>query len=118
MSKSERRKYKRLPLTLDLLCRKVGSKVGKPYTGCTVNIGPGGLYFETSVDTFQQGNLLSVELSIPPTTGLLELGGRISSTAKVLRTHNIRDISRRDDDLYSARYGIALEFCRPPRLCP
>ncbi|UCE99858.1 MAG: PilZ domain-containing protein, partial [Planctomycetota bacterium] len=78
MNRPEKRKYKRVPITLDLSCRKVDSPDEKLYLGHTVNVSPGGLYFETTVDTFEQGNLLKVELSIPPAAGLLEFGGRIS----------------------------------------
>lgn len=115
MDRAERRKYKRLPLKLDLSCRKVGPTPEKFHTGCTVNAGPGGLYFETSAASFKPdnllpGNLLRVELSIPPTAGLLELGGRISGFARVLRASNIYD------SLLSAKYGVAVEFCQSLKL--
>jgi len=115
MNGPERRKYKRLSTKLDLSCRKVGSIQEEFHTGRTVNVSPGGLYFETVATTFKPGNLLPgnllrVELSIPPTMGLLEVGGRISGFARVLRTCNI------DDSLLSAKYGVALEFCQSPKL--
>ena len=110
-SGTEKRKYKRLPVALDLSCRKIGSLGDKFHTGCTVNVSPGGLYFETAAHTFKPDDMLRVELSIPPTAGQLEFGGRISGFARVLRTH---DICGRPD---SAMYGVALEFCRSPKLC-
>jgi hypothetical protein len=113
MSRSEKRKYKRLAVKLDLSCRKVSLPAEKLYTGYTVNVSPGGLYFETAADVFRPGNLLKVELSIPATAGLLEFGGRISGFGKVLRTYNTRTSS----NLPSGRYGVALEFCRSPKLC-
>ncbi len=116
MSGTEKRKYKRLPVALDLSCRKVGSAAGRLHTARTVNVSPGGLYFETATEMFEPGNLLRVELSIPPTTGLLESGGRISGFAKILRTCNICD-SRTNAGLCSSRYGVAVQFCRPPKLC-
>jgi hypothetical protein len=91
MKRSEKRKFELLPVTLDLSCRKVSSTAEKSHAGCTVNVSPGGLYFETTNDVFKPGNLLKVELSIPPTTGLLEFGGRISGFGRVLRTCNIFD---------------------------
>jgi len=81
-----------------------------------VNVSPGGLYFETADDAFKLGNLLKVELSIPPTAGLLEFGGRISGFGRVLRTCIVCD-SRTDANLHSDRFGVALEFCQPPKLC-
>ncbi len=113
MSRPEKRKYKRLPIKLDLSCRKVPSLAEKFYTGCTINVSPGGLYFETVANEFEQGRLLKVELTIPPTAGLLELGGRISGFGKVVRSCS----SGEDANLPSGRYGVALQFCRSPRLC-
>ncbi len=116
MRRSEKRKYRRLPIKLDLSCRKVGSAAGKLYIGSTVNVSPGGLYFETAAGTFKPGSLLEIKLSIPPTAGLLEFGGRISALARVLRANSICD-SHTDSNLSPDRYGVALEFCRPPKLC-
>ena len=106
MDQSEKRRHKRLWTKYDISCRKVGSTANISYDGRTLNISTGGLYFETATDTFEQGNLLKVELSIPPTSGLLEFGGKIAGFAKVLRT-----------DSASGGYGVALQFCRPPKLC-
>jgi hypothetical protein len=55
-------------------------------------------------------------LSIPPTAGLLESGGRISARARVLRANSICD-SHTDSNLSPDRYGVALQFCQPPKLC-
>jgi len=116
MDGTERRKYKRVGAKFDISCRKVGSAIEQSHTGRTVNVGPGGLYFETQTATLKPGSLLEVELSIPPTEGILEFGGRISGFARVLRTDDIH-VSLGDTRLSSARYGVALQFCRPPRLC-
>jgi hypothetical protein len=116
MNSTERRKYKRLPIKLELLCSKVDSTPKESHTGCTANVSPGGLYFETSADVFKPGNLLKVELSIPPTTGLLETGGSVSGLGKVLRSDNIRG-TYKNTGQPSVRFGVALEFCRPLKLC-
>lgn len=112
----EKRKYNRLPIKLALSCHKVGSTAEKSHKGTTVNVSPGGLYFETPASTFKPGDLLKVELSIPPTTGILEFGGRIAGFARVLRTHNIHD-SHTATSLSYDRYGIALQFYQSPKLC-
>ena len=116
MDRFERRKYKRLPIKLALSCCKVGSAAEEFHRGCTINVSPGGLYFATPAGIFKPGKLLKIELSIPPTAGVLEFGGRISGFADVLRTHNICD-PLTDVNLPSARYGVALKFCQPPKLC-
>jgi len=106
MDRPEKRRHKRLGAEYNISCRKVGSTANISYDGHTVNVSTGGLYFETPSDTFEQGNLLQVELSIPPTSGLLEFGGKIDGFAKVLRT-----------DSASSKNGVALQFCHPPKLC-
>lgn len=109
MDGPEKRKFKRIPIKLDLSCRKVGSQTEQLHKGHTVNVSPGGLYFETAEDTFKPGNLLKLELSIPPAVGQLDFGGRISGFGRVLRAGNT--------GLSSDKYGVALEFCRSPKLC-
>jgi len=116
MDGTERRKYKRLGAEFDISYREVGSAKEQFHSGSTVNVSPGGLYFETESAPFKQGSLLEVELSIPPRRGLLEFGGRISGFARVLRTDNIYE-SARGKDLTFGKYGVALQFCRSPRLC-
>jgi hypothetical protein len=116
MESNEKRKFKRLQIKLDLLCHKAYSTVKESHIGRTTNVSPGGLYFETETDVFKPGNLLTVELSIPPTIGLLQSGGSISGFGKVLRTHTISG-ARKNTENYSARSGVALEFCQPLKFC-
>lgn len=105
MDRLEKRRHKRLGTKYNLSCRKVGSTSNIFYDGHTLNVSTGGLYFETTSSAFEQGDLLKVELIIPPSSGLLEFGGKIAGFAKVLRT-----------DSASGRHGVALEFCRSPKL--
>jgi hypothetical protein len=116
MSRSYKRKYKRLPIKLELSYVKVDSVIKKSHTGSTVNVSPGGLYFETSAGVFKPGSLLKVELSIPPTSGLLEFGGSMSGLGRILRVHTI-DGSLTDTEMPFVRSGVALEFCQPLKLC-
>jgi len=112
MNRPERRKYRRVGVRFNILCYRVGCEAEQSHTGQTVNVSPGGLYFQTTAETLKPGNLLRVELSIPPTSGLLEFGGRIAGFAKVLRTSDV------GDPTVSSSYGIAVEFCQPLKLCP
>jgi hypothetical protein len=105
MDRPEKRRHRRLGAKYNLSCRKIGTTGSTSFEGNTVNVSTGGLYFETADDTFKQDDLLKVELSIPPTSGLLEFGGKIAGFAKVLRT-----------DSASGKYGVALQFCHPPKL--
>lgn len=106
MDRTEKRSHRRLGVNYNISCRKVGSAEDRVYDGLTANVSTGGLYFQTSSDVFEKGNLLKVELSIPPTSGLLEFGGKIAGFAKVLRT-----------DSAAGRFGVALQFCHAPKLC-
>jgi hypothetical protein len=115
MCTSERRRFRRAGAELDISFNEVGTEAKQHYIGHTVNISPGGLYFQTSADIFQprnlpQGTLFKVELSIPPTKGLLEFGGKIAGFAKLLRTCKI------SDPLLPVNCGVALEFCQSPKM--
>jgi hypothetical protein len=114
MDGTERRKFKRFGAKFDISYREVGPVAEQSHPGCTVNVCPGGLYFETESPAFKPGSLLEVKLSVPPKRGLLELGGRMSGFARVLRTDNI---SATDTDSTSNKYGVAVQFCRSPKLC-
>ncbi len=116
MDRPEKRTHRRLGARYDISCRKIGSPVDKSYSGCTANVSSGGLYVETVADVFERGDLLKVELSVPPTTGLLEFGGKIAGFAKVLRADKVcHDLE--SEHSASPKFGVALQFCRPPKLC-
>ncbi len=73
------------------------------------------MYFETVAGSFEPGSLVKIDLSIPPTDGLLEFGGRVSGFAMVLRTCCIAAQSA-DDAAEQDYHGVAVEFCQPLRL--
>jgi len=113
MDRSERRRYERLELQLDLSCRKPGWPLERLCRGQTINVSTGGVYFEASRDTFERGDILKVDLSIPPRCGLLEYGGRLSGFGRVLR----KDAFSPGSAPGGGKTGVAVEFCRSPRLC-
>ena len=80
-----------------------------------MNVSAGGLYFET-VGPFERGDLLRLALEIPPTAGLLEFGGKLAGYANVLRVDKLCD-DQTDAGRVCERYGVAVRFCRPPKLC-
>ncbi|MBW8001454.1 MAG: PilZ domain-containing protein [Planctomycetes bacterium] len=115
MDNSERRKAKRLSAKFNLSCSKMGATSEQNCSGRTVNVSPGGLYFETAAEVmFDVGNLIKIELAIPPTSGELELGGRISVLGKVVRTCDVE--VEAISILSPNKHGVALEFCHSPRL--
>ena len=116
MEGMEKRRFNRLPITLDLSCRRVDSATEVLHEGRTINVGPGGIYFQTFSRVLEPGHLVKIDLSIPPTEGLLEFGGRISGLAKVLRTGcpiESSELITADDECH----GVAAEFCQPLRVC-
>jgi len=112
----DKRRHRRLPTQYRISCRKVGSIAGEFCNGRTVNVSSGGLYFETAIGEFELGDLLELALEIPPTAGLLEFGGKLAGYANVLRTERICDDGAGEPPPYG-RQGVALQFCRPPKLC-
>ena len=110
----ERRKHQRLPLKLAVLCQEVGASSQELYSGESVNVSPGGMLMQINGKSPDPGGLLTVEMSVPPTPGLLEYGGRFTSHAKVLRTQNHNPQIR--PGTQAIIQMIALEFCEPPRL--
>lgn len=111
----EKRRHRRLAVEFDLCCRKVGNGNVRTHRGRAVNASPGGLYFSTSSDGFKPGTMLEVELTIPPKSGQLEKLGRISALGKVVRTEQLSSNAEQINSFEDC-YGVALEFCRTPRL--
>ena len=105
-----RRRHKRLPLKLSIFCQKVGATGGRIISGRTVNVSPGGMLVEMKSGEINHGELLSVEMSVPPTEGLLDFGGSLSSYARVVR------LAGTDGSNNSPENIIALEFCDSPKL--
>jgi len=111
----EKRKNRRLAIRFSLLCRRLGDSVPKVRTGTVVNVGAGGLYFETAATEFEPGNLAEVRFTVPPEAGRLEFGGTMHGLGTVMRTETL-ETSRtglRDCPVY----GVALQFSRRPKLC-
>ena len=109
----ERRRHERFPLKLSIFCQRVGHSANKLFTGRTIDVSPGGILVEMKSNELQHGELLSVEMTVPPTEGLLEFGGSFSSYARVVRTHSEDDIVRLESPVSKV---VALEFCDSPKL--
>jgi hypothetical protein len=108
-SDADRRRHKRIPLKFTVLCQKVGLSDGRFYSGNTVNVSPGGMLVEVPHSQLRDGELVSVEMTVPPTEGLLEYGGNFSGYARVVRVHE-------PEEMVAPANAIAVEFCESPRL--
>jgi hypothetical protein len=105
----DRRRHKRIALKMSVCCQKVGLSDGRLYSGRTLNVSPGGLLLEMKGTGLRDGELLSVEMSVPATEGLLDFGGSFSSYARVVRAGDT--LCGNDPD-----HAVALEFCESPKL--
>ncbi len=112
----DKRDHKRLPLRLNVLCHKVGAPTATAYTGNSVNVSPGGMLMEVHGRGLGLGDLISIEMSVPPTEGLLEYGGRFTSYARVLRINETTNPQGPSQKRGSLAQKIALEFCESPKL--
>jgi hypothetical protein len=106
----DRRRHRRFPLKLSITCQKVGLSGGELVSGKTVNVGPGGMLVEVNNGDVTEGELLSVEMSVPPMEGFLDFGGSLSNHARVVRSDG------HEDPEEAAENVIALEFCDSPKL--
>lgn len=111
IEEKNRRTHPRLPLRLSVICQRVGQGTGI-CTGNTVNVSPSGMLLEVNSARLHEGELVSVEMSVPPTEGLLEFGGRFDTYARVVRTDPDASEARR----FSPTRRVALEFCQSPKL--
>ena len=108
MDPSDRRKHKRLDLKLEMLCQRIGADESAVSSGKTVNISTGGVLIKTSHSKFEIGDLVNVQMTVPPTDGTLDHGGRMEGYARVTR---INKLTRTD-----AGKLVAFQFCHPPKL--
>ena len=113
-SEKNRRIHKRLQLKISVLCQTVGICGGSAFTGKTVDVSPGGMLVEFNSRGLSDGQLVSIEMSVPPTEGLLEYGGRFSSYARIIRLEDAK--AGTNTDSASLIQTAALEFCQSPKL--
>jgi hypothetical protein len=114
----DKRLYRRIPLKLAVLCQKAGLIEGRLYTGNTINVCPGGVLMEINGAGLDVGELVNLELAVPPTQGLLEFGGRFSTYARILRIQ--APPHKPPEEVMAGEgsdiYRIAMEFCEVPRM--
>jgi hypothetical protein len=113
-TEKNRRIHKRLELNISVLCQTVGICGGNSFSGKTVDVSPGGMLVEFNRRGLSDGQLLCIEMSVPPTDGLLEYGGRFSSYARIIRLEDAK--AGVGPDSASLVQTAALEFCQSPKL--
>ena len=102
----ERRKHRRLQMHLPLEFRRANEMSAGQCHSVTRDVSTGGIYFETGMDDLRKGELLNIEMTIPPGEGHFPYQGRVSSVAKIVRT----DKPGSDLELTNPRIGIGAAF--------
>jgi len=111
---TEKRRHPRMPVHYQINCRPADQSGTNSCSGLAVNASPGGLYFRISNCTCPPGRIVELDLSIPPGNGTLQRPGRISSFAKLLRVEHVE--STKKPDASETHFGVAVQFCRHPKL--
>ena len=100
----ERRQHRRLRMSLPLEYRRAGHPSTQLHRSVVRDVSTGGIFFETMLDDLREGDLLDIELTIPPGQGHFPYQGRVSSTASVVRTEKLAG------QIASPRIGIGAAF--------
>ena len=100
----ERRGHRRLRMSLPLEYRRLGRPSTELYRSVVRDVSTGGIFFETALDDLKKGDLLEIELTIPPGEGHFPYQGRVSSKAEVVRTEKLVE------QISTARLGVGAAF--------
>ncbi len=106
----EKRAHRRLYIRLPLSYRKQDSGRSKGFRTITINVSTGGVYFETTDEGIQVGDILDFELGIPPGDSRFPLPGKITNTGKVVRTAAIQEQDVENGGPSYSRIGVAAQF--------
>ena len=106
----EKRAHRRLYIRLPLGYRKRDAGRSKGFRTMTINVSTEGVYFETTDECLQVGDILDFELGIPPGDSRFPLPGRIANKGKVVRTAAIQDQELETGVPSYSRFGVAAQF--------
>ena len=103
----ERRKHRRLRMALPLEFRRSKMPTAGLCRSVAQDVSTGGIYFETVLEDLSKGELLDIELTIPPGQGHFPYQGRVSSVAAVVRTEKLPPSA---SQIANPRIGVAATF--------
>jgi len=106
----EKRAHRRLYIRLPLEYRKRDVGRSNAFRTMTINVSTGGVYFETTDEGIQVGDILDFELGIPPGDSRFPLPGRIANKGKVMRTVAIQAQDLKNGAPSYSRFGVAAQF--------
>jgi hypothetical protein len=105
---NERRRHKRLPVRMGILCKKVGSLHTQAFNGSTIDICPDGVLAENSQNAVTDvGELFTIELDMLDIGGTEQFNNKVSAYARVIRIV--------DSEQKTGKKQIAFQFCTRPQ---
>ena len=111
----ENRAHRRLGISLPLEFHHADYSRSNLWHTVTTNVSTGGLYFETTVDDINVGDMLSLEIGVDPFDQRFPPNGRITTIAEVVRV-----VPTEEESLgiipALTRYGIAAKYSRALKL--
>lgn len=105
----EKRRHRRLEVRLSLGYRKLNSDTDAAYHSTTKNVSTGGVYFETTDEDLNPGDMLEFELGVPPSDNRFPKNMTITTTGEIRRRILLEGKIRDNGNSYS-RYGVAAQF--------
>lgn len=81
----------------------------------TQNVSTGGVYFETTVEDIERGEVLALEFGVPEGDPRFPTQGKISTSGCVVRMTRIEETGGGGKPAFT-RYGVAAEFQQPFKL--
>lgn len=112
----ERRRHRRLPIQLPLICRSADNPERVVVRSKTINVSTGGLYFETLADEVRPGQQLQLEMTVPPGEGHFPYQGRVIADAHIIRVIDLPPQTAAEGLAHLPRKGIAATFSTGLRL--
>jgi hypothetical protein len=116
MCRYNRRKHDRLALRLNVLWHRAGGERANVFSGRTVNVSTGGVCFESGHCEIRENDIVNLELSVPPTDGALEFGGRLGTMARVVRVDEAKGMMPLESGAMP-KIAVAAEFIGLPKFC-
>ena len=107
--KEDKRLHRRLDMKLPLEYRYAELSEGLALQSLTSNISTGGLYFETTDEGLQPGDVLAFKLGIPADDARFPQHTTISTEGTVVRSARV-EAHGYDKQEAVTRFGIAAEF--------
>ncbi|MCE5339622.1 MAG: PilZ domain-containing protein [Planctomycetaceae bacterium] len=105
----ERRKYRRLDIRTDVLCKKIDSGCGHSFKANSINISTEGLLAEIAnhhLMEINDGELFGLEMDVPVEDNTDLLGGKLWAYGKVVRIV--------EQQPQTSKKRIAFQFCTRP----